>query len=50
MMNKFEKKASTPRYCPFTSTDLRSLHNVSKNLFDYGAAVMLEKLEDHDGR
>ena len=52
MMTKFETKSkrvkglSFHKYRPWI---LASLHNGSINLFDYRAAVLLEKFEDHDG-
>jgi coatomer protein complex subunit alpha (xenin) len=51
-MTKFEAKSkrvkglSFHKYRPWI---LASLHNGSINLFDYRAAVLLEKFEDHDG-
>jgi hypothetical protein len=51
--NKFEAKSkrvkglSFHKYRPWI---LASLHNGSINLFDYRAAVLLEKFEDHDGK
>jgi coatomer protein complex subunit alpha (xenin) len=51
--NKFETKSkrvkglSFHKYRPWI---LASLHNGSINLFDYRAAVLLEKFEDHDGK
>jgi coatomer protein complex subunit alpha (xenin) len=53
MMTKFETKSkrvkglSFHKYRPWI---LASLHNGSINLFDYRAAVLLEKFEDHDGK
>lgn len=50
---KFEAKSkrvkglSFHKYRPWI---LASLHNGSINLFDYRAAVLLEKFEDHDGK
>jgi coatomer protein complex subunit alpha (xenin) len=52
LMTKFEAKSkrvkglSFHKYRPWI---LASLHNGSINLFDYRAAVLLEKFEDHDG-
>jgi coatomer protein complex subunit alpha (xenin) len=53
MKTKFEAKSkrvkglSFHKYRPWI---LASLHNGSINLFDYRAAVLLEKFEDHDGK
>lgn len=53
MITKFEAKSkrvkglSFHKYRPWI---LASLHNGSINLFDYRAAVLLEKFEDHDGK
>lgn len=41
------KGLSFHKYRPWI---LASLHNGSINLFDYRAAVLLEKFEDHDGK
>jgi hypothetical protein len=52
LMTKFEAKSkrvkglSFHKYRPWI---LASLHNGSINLFDYRAAVLIEKFEDHDG-
>ncbi len=53
MITKFEAKSkrvkglSFHKYRPWI---LASLHNGSINMFDYRAAVLLEKFEDHDGK
>lgn len=53
LKTKFEAKSkrvkglSFHKYRPWI---LASLHNGSINLFDYRAAVLLEKFEDHDGK
>ena len=53
LKTKFEAKSkrvkglSFHKYRPWI---LASLHNGTINLFDYRAAVLLEKFEDHDGK
>lgn len=51
--NKFEAKSKRVKGLSFHKHRpwiLASLHNGSINLFDYRAAVCLEKFEDHDGK
>ena len=51
--NKFEAKSKRVKGLSFHKHRpwiLASLHNGSINLFDYRAAVMLEKFEDHEGK
>lgn len=51
--NKFEAKSKRVKGLSFHKHRpwiLASLHNGSINLFDYRAAVLLEKFDDHDGK
>ena len=51
--NKFEAKSKRVKGLSFHKHRpwiLASLHNGSINLFDYRAALCLEKFEDHDGK
>ena len=53
ILTKFETKSKRVKGLSFHKHRpwiLASLHNGSINLFDYRAAVLLEKFEDHDGK
>ena len=53
MLTKYETKSKRVKGLSFHKHRpwiLASLHNGSINLFDYRAAVLLEKFEDHDGK